>query len=504
MPKHFSPTGRFFKRRLQFERLEPRRVLAGMVSVALHGGDLVLHGDAESNKVGITIDGDQIVISRLDDATQINGQAELRFEASALTGTLRVNLRQGDDTIRIGGEAHDDHMAPDISSEDDHEEPRLSVPGDMFIATGPGSDNVRISFVEIGGGVFINTAGDMDLGDGEGAVVDNPIWIEAESSQQTSISDDVVTFGRGPTFGDHGHGDDEHSAIDALLSESEPTGTEHDDCGEEGEAGPPADVTVGQGVFILTGPGEDAVKVAFTEVAKDLRVLTGPGSDYVVTGRGPIQGRHGGGGSAHEAGVGFDTVAEAVDDLGHGSHGGRPVDLRIAENFRIDLGPGDDFAMLRNSLIGRDLMVAAQPGNDSVGAQNLMVQEDTSIRTGTGDDLVALLSAKFGGVLNIDAGPDRDLVLLHKVRVSGILDSSCGSGDDALAIAASQFADQASLDGGSGWDRLGLGVGDASNEFELTPSPDSLVFEELDSTLIDEAIATMTDRFGGFLQGAVH
>jgi len=141
---------------------------------------------------------------------------------------------------------------------------------------------------------------------------------------------------------------------------------------------------------------------------------------------------------------------------------------------------------------------------NSVGAQKLIVGQDATITTQGGDDTVALIASEFGGAVKIDAGSGRDLVLLHRIEISGVLDVDCGRGDDALAIAASRFADQASFDDGRGWDRLGLGVGTASNEFEFAPSPDSLSFEGLDSALVDEAIASVVERFGGFLQGAIN
>lgn len=494
-------------RQARFETLESRRVLAGMVSAAMYGGDLVLNGDSESNQVGIAIDGKEIVVYGLDQLTRINGQTELRLENSALKGDLKVNLKQGDDIIKIGGETHETHVTFEPSDEgEDHDEPRLRFPGHVFIATGPGNDEVRLSFVQVSGGLFIHTASDADLADVD--LTDTELNIaniqalaDSESLDQISKGDDIVTIGRGPTFAEQGHGDGHQFDISAQQTVGESFVTEGDGCGDEGEPGPPPDVFVSQGIFISTGPGEDGVKIAFTEVVGGTRVLTGPGSDYVVTGRGPIHGRHGGGG--HEAESIALLSGEAVDDeADHRHQGGRPVDVKIGDDFRIDLGPGDDFVMLRNSMVGSNLIVAAHPGNDSVGAQNLIVKEDTSIKTAGGADTVALIASRFSNV-SIDTGSGRDLVILHSLEVSGFLDLTCGRDDDTLAISTSRFADRVTFDADSGWDQLGLGIGAMSNEFEHQPSPNSLEFENLDPALVDEAIFSVVELFGGFLQGAI-
>jgi hypothetical protein len=506
------------RREIRLELLEPRLALAGLVTAELNGGgSLIVRGDAEDNQIAIRLDEQQIVIASLDATTQINGQAEVRLDASLLQRDLRVNMKQGNDVVRIGGEAHETPAATLVlAEEDDHDEPRLSIPGSVSIMTGIGSDTVGVSFVQIGGGLFVNTMGDTDLLDAaemfegdlalatEEALLAASGTLTAEESEgdDTNEADDAVNVGRGPSFGAHGHGEEDDGGH-TLAAASEP-GSDSDGCG--GQGGPPPDVEVGQEIFIVLGPGADAAKVAFTQVGESVRVLAGSGADYVITGRGPIHGEHGpgGGDDCGDMGGMSVTAEEEPGDGGHdpgdgGHQGKRPVDLRVGFDVHVQLGPGDDFAMLRNTKVGHDLIVAALPGNDSVGTQNVRVSGDTSIKTQAGTDFIALLTSEFGGALDISTGNEADVVVLDEVQVGGVFRIDLGTRDDTLVLSASKFLSSVTLDGGRNSDVLVLGVGEAANEFAVAPR--QISYETLDPALIDEVLATVVERFGPFLQG---
>ena len=397
---------------LGVEFLERRLALTGSVTAMVVGsGDLLIQGDLADNAIAVTLRDEQISVASLDGSTVINGGTEALFDPAELTGDLRIALGAGVNSLRVGGETHETEefatagSPGGCSGEDDHDEPRLTVPGDLLILGGGETDTVAISFVEIGGRLSIHSL----------------------------AGDDTITVGRGPGFGHDDHGE-EHLA--ATVSEaSENTGTGCDD--DEGGGGPPPDVRVAGDFFVIGGPGNDRLKVAFAEIGGGMRLMTGPGEDTVVTGRGPIQGVHGPGedgdcgGEDHDGGhsggceghedpgvdpphvaasgatamgdsdcAGGDTShpGGGVGDAGGGPHR-RPVDVAIGLDFRIDLGPGDDFAMLRNTKVGGSLKIFGGPGDDALGAQNLRVHEDAAISSQGGDDIVAIWQSTIHGLV---------------------------------------------------------------------------------------------------------
>ena len=238
---------------------------------------------------------------------------------------------------------------------------------------------------------------------------------------------------RGPGFEEEGHEEELLASILAATTEAE-----DDACGDEG---PRADVIVGGDVRIMTGDGDDSVRVAFASIDGSLRVQTGAGSDLFVTGRGPIAGRHGsGGGDGCEGsgGAGGHAAAAAAAPSEDG-HSGRPVDTRVGEDVDIDTGPGDDFVMLRNIGVQGPLNVSMSSGNDALGAQNLVAADAATLRTGPGDDTVALWQSDFIGKVSLDTGPGQDEALLDNVYAADDFTADMSSHDDTLMIVNSMF-----------------------------------------------------------------
>ncbi len=101
-------------RRLGFESLETRRCMAGNVTAALVGGDLVVEGDADANTISIVegaVDGEFIVLGGDDAdgaATNVNGAPNGLAVVSGVSGSLIVRLREGNDVVDV---ANIDHAA---------------------------------------------------------------------------------------------------------------------------------------------------------------------------------------------------------------------------------------------------------------------------------------------------------------------------------------------------------------------------------------------------------
>ena len=435
------------KHRLAFdvESIERRILLAGNVTAELNNaGDLVVRGDAESNQLRIALETvsemDEVVVTGLD-GTTVNNASEFRFAASELTRNVRVVLRGGDDALQIGGEDHDD---PTESGD----EARLTVPGDLFVNAGVGNDTIRVSFVDIGG------RGNV-LGQG---------------------GDDVVNFGRGPGFGDDHH-------VNSL--------------GDGPGGGPPADVTVGETLRLVTGAGADEAKVGFAEIGDDLKVCTGTGNDYFVSGRGPI---FGGGGNPSEG-------------------GGQPADTFVADRITVHTGGGDDFVLLRNTEVTGRARVSTAGGADRLGTENSDFLGPATISAGGGTNIVGLLSSTFGDETTITMGSQEDLFYSDRSDFAGKTTLRLGGGADVAVTAMTRFSDEANVFAQGGDDELqsdnnvydgevtlngGAGTdnsGDDGSSFVSAPTEISIEGNTYDAAIVSMAADDCDAAFDGFLQG---
>ncbi len=446
------------------EPVERRVMLSGDVTAQLNNlGDLVLRGDSESNEVHVALVDGSIVVSGMDDTT-INGETNSsRFDADGLTRNLRIRMLGGDDLVIVGGETHEEPTQALVEGDDD--EPKLTVPGNVDINTGSGHDTVRVSFVDIGGKLTVRT------GTGE----------------------DIVDVGRGPGFAGEDH--DDSLLVAAAVN------------GEDGSGGgPPADVSTGACVLIATGSGADQVKVAFSDIATDMKVTTGSGEDYLVTGRGPIFG------DDHEEMLAFQTD--------EGGQGGRPADLFVGGRMTVQTSGDNDFVLLRNTQISDRLNIATGSGEDRLGVQNTAVMGPTSLSTSAGDDVVSLMDSVFDGDLTVRTLGGDDCLYFGSTRVYGEMSAFTGSGADILVVVDSQllggsrllaqggddngqsmdsvFEGSILVNGGTGEDN----VGDSGSSFNTDDATEvNVENHEFEPEVVDAMIDKISDDFAGFLQG---
>jgi hypothetical protein len=591
--------------RLLLEPLETRRLLAGDVVLTLADGSLKVDGDEADNAIRISTRDGMLSVAAADDDTLIR----LRNSATPatvvdlpladLTGSIHVRLRDGDDSVAVGGEDSADHtqLAAMAVGEDHADETGLVVPRDLTVNAGSGDNSVRVSFTQVGGMLFVRashgqdtvvvgrgrgfgsddhhddggcgghapaTAGELTTseesggcGDDSGGpppdvVVGERLRIQTNggndavkvsftqvgrdlsilTGQEPEIVDgileptredaDLVVVGRGPMFRRDDPGGGHQEVITSALAEDTCTDGCGDDGGHDsthGDGGPPPDVRVGRYLQIDTADHDDKVKVAFAEVTTDVTISVGAGDNIVVTGRGPIFGRHGSGGG-HDG-----AVESSPDGTGGDGHAGRrPVDLSVGGGLTATGASGDDLFMLRNTAVSASVTLATGTGDDSLGVQNLRVAGSTSIQADQGSNLVALLDSVFAGDLSVttpNTSANGDLLVLDLVHVHGRLDVSTGVQDrlvmrdsvfadavtvnlgpdqDLLAADGNQFQGAATFDGGGGPDSLFLPVGEDRNMF-LDPSL-TTSFEVMLSDFDFAAIlAEVEGELAGFLQG---
>ena len=93
----------------EVESLESRKMMAGDVSVSVTDGDLVINGDNENNEfmiIGTGVDSPYDIIGV--NGTSINGQSAITVDE--LTDDIRINLKNGDNTLGLSNVYAKDRM----------------------------------------------------------------------------------------------------------------------------------------------------------------------------------------------------------------------------------------------------------------------------------------------------------------------------------------------------------------------------------------------------------
>jgi hypothetical protein len=148
---HVSNFGR------RFESLERRNPLAGNVTAAVVGGELLLNGDHSSNAVQVRqLSETSWEVRGL--GTQING-SNSAFTANGVLAGISADLNRGDDFIKIfNGTITGDLLVETNQGADSLQFINLNVDGIANITTGDDVDAVLVSDVEVNGTLEAPTA----------------------------------------------------------------------------------------------------------------------------------------------------------------------------------------------------------------------------------------------------------------------------------------------------------------------------------------------------------
>ncbi len=155
-------------RKLQFEPLECRRLLAGNVTAVLHGFDLILEGDTADNSVQVSRLPSGLFHVQGLEGTTVNGQTA--FDASASARDIDVFFQQGGtDRFTIQGgltlpgdldvRLHDGNVLIEGSTGP------VTV-RDLSIRTGPNGDVTLRNEVVVRGKTAIESAGTVNMASG--------------------------------------------------------------------------------------------------------------------------------------------------------------------------------------------------------------------------------------------------------------------------------------------------------------------------------------------------
>jgi hypothetical protein len=152
-----------------FENLERRNPLAGNITAAVVGGNLILEGDNNSNAVQVRQTGEASWEVR-GLGTQING-SNSAFTANGVLAGIDADLNRGNDFIKVfNGTIATDLLIETNQGADSVQLINLNINGIANITTGDDSDAVLVSDVEAnttvegleGAGFILNTHGATD------------------------------------------------------------------------------------------------------------------------------------------------------------------------------------------------------------------------------------------------------------------------------------------------------------------------------------------------------
>jgi hypothetical protein len=236
-------------RRMSFESLEGRQLMAVLVSVT--GGDLVVTGDNQADQVqiiqslqnGTPIPGRYFITGQ--NGTTINGQTGGQFFAN-VTDDIRINLNGNNDRLTLGNGINGDFIVPDDleinmgEGADVVTIDRITVRDDATILTGNGNDSVSVK-ATIGALAGVdNGANDLIIDTGERA--DNVSLQNVFVRRNLTVNTGIDNF---------------TDVVDMLF------------------------MNVGNNTNISTGDGSDLVRISDVGFNGDLTVNTGAGNDAV-------------------------------------------------------------------------------------------------------------------------------------------------------------------------------------------------------------------------------
>jgi hypothetical protein len=441
MRRYFAKTNRKNKkhqttrRRLRFESLESRELLAGDVTAVMRGSTLLIKGDNDGNGVtvgqGIVAEADAgvgaIVVTGVDwdgAPTTINGSDSAAFFPE--TTNVFVRLKKGNDYFVVSNapaatgdclgtveETGSGDVKGEFAFSDVHIPGSLNVNGgrdndwigigpDAHIGkhvianTGHGMDAVGVCLSEIGQNLVVDTGNHGDLV----GIDPNLFGISIPGSTAEQAANGVLgstIHGSVRIF--TGNGDD----LVGIGSGGGRVGLETADIGIANEPIDETLIHIGRGVGIYTGNGNDAVSVGVN--------FFGP----IPIGSGDI---------------GTETIAGAPS-------------IDIGQNFTLDTGNGHDNASVTHTNVAMNFFGNLGNGHDTFFS----------------DDLHA--GAHGVGSAFLNTGNGHDDVYVEDLHSSGNFFANLGSGNDCIGVFDSAVDNLALFIGGRGRD----GLDHAGNDF---------------------------------------
>jgi hypothetical protein len=234
-------------RKLGFQQLESRHLMAGNVTAAITNHSLNLTGDNGSNQIEIEQVGANLFKVNGENGTTVNGKASQQF---SVTGNISANFKAGDDQLVLqGNSSTGGYMTLPGSvnvvlgdGKNNFDMYKAYISGNLSVTGGSGADSVDLQNGAVGLGTYNGGSNDctMNLGGGKSDIHLNYMQIERD----LFINDNSSVF-------------------DLILVEGS---------------------YVGRNASIQTGSGNDNVQINEFYCKGRLNIATGAGGDQVVLG----------------------------------------------------------------------------------------------------------------------------------------------------------------------------------------------------------------------------
>jgi delta endotoxin-like protein len=242
-------------RRLGLESLERRQLLAGIVTVQVSGGDLIITGDGAGNNIQVTQVGSGQY--RVEGRYSAGAATQVRFgnstagsqTLSGVTDDFTIEMQGGNDTVGLTYGTQND----------------LLVPDDLTIRMGNGRDIVTFRNVRTGDDVLVDLGGGNDLFDSLFSIV---------GTAEGTGDHDLEILGQAGV---------DDIKLAALNGESIVRGDLKIDAGDTSEKDNVlvSKLEILDDLEVKTFGGDDTVFVGYCDVGDDLTVETGAGRDEV-------------------------------------------------------------------------------------------------------------------------------------------------------------------------------------------------------------------------------
>jgi hypothetical protein len=222
---------------LRIEALESRAMMAGNVTAAVVGGNLLIRGDNQFNDIAITAGpnpGDFLITG--NNGTTVNGSSAPITE-SGVTRNVMIAFKKAGCTLKIG----------------DSQDQTLSIPGQLAIGAGSGNNTIDLENLQIGGNLNVG------LGNGQ-----NTLTVDSVTARAALIG--------------AGSGGDTVTISNTTVTKEFLVGTGN---GSDTVTitGPGADAVMARSLSVLTGGGSDVVNLADVDIRRGLLVNLGRGDD---------------------------------------------------------------------------------------------------------------------------------------------------------------------------------------------------------------------------------
>ncbi|MDD4889306.1 MAG: hypothetical protein PHU85_05200 [Phycisphaerae bacterium] len=393
----------------RMEGLEGRAMLAGNVTAAIVGGNLVITGDAANNVIEV----DQSVLVVLPgqvrvqsgwwgSATTINGGAAPVI-LEGFTGDVRITLNDGDDWVMFS----DSDFPRDVTVNGGNGNNQVDVNGvtverNLSVRNGPGNENTLVyGGANVRGNLTVaNKAGDDAFSMAGGSIVNGNVSLSNGAGQGNTTLDNSIVNGNLTVKNQAG--DDTFSMAAGAI--------------------------VNGNASLSNGAGQGNTTLDGSHVHVNLTVRNAAGLDTflmdnasTVDGNAAISNGEGGSNTT----VRFKSVVAGTFTLrsGGGNDGFTMLDATINGAARIDSGAGADAVTIDDSILGGAFTLNSGADNDMVNIEQIFPGPVTT----------------FGGKVAVKTGAGNDVV---RIGVPGV------PGESAT------FNQQSTWDGGAGADQI--------------------------------------------------